>query len=192
MIKKIMLVCVALILWSTGTCRAGEEKGFGFTAGTVSGLGFARRTIRNDPAGPHGSQWGLILWKIGDEGWADIGYQRISFIDRQERAGLYVLYGSGLWYSAGKRQFEFAPGVYEDFYSNTAKILPGAGFGIEIGLNRQLKLNLELTMTLIISFQDFTEAFDPSIGNYRLDKGAFKYTGMSVNPVPQLSLIYYY
>ena len=195
MIKPILLVCAAFLLWPFYYCQAGDaglEKGFGFTAGAVSGIGFAKRDIINDKTGAHGSQWGLVLWKSGNDGWADIGYQRMRFIDRKESSGLYFLYGAGAWYSGRYADYIAESGSFEKYFTQETNLMPGAGLGIEIGLEKHLKLNIELTMTLIIGFSNYDNVYADTLKEFILVKRPFRKTSLLINPIPQLSLIYYY
>ena len=176
------LTAIMLFLYIPAEAKGGAyEKGFGFTAGTVSGIGFAKRTYKTEM---EGSQLGFVAWLADNSGFIDMGYQKINFINRQKSVGLYWLYGAALWLKTDNSPYYGGPNTDgKKIFTYSATLMPGAGLGIELGLEKHLKLNIELPLSIFI---EYSRSYD-----YMLDRFP-EGLDISIYPIPQVSLIYFY
>jgi len=158
------------------------EKGFGFTAGTISGIGFAKRTYQTEMKG---NQFGFVAWLADNSGWLNFGYQKINFINRQKSVGLYWLFGTALWLQTENSYYPIDSSglTLQKMQTYSVTLMPGAGLGIELALEKHLKLNIELPLSVFI---EYDKGYDYQ--RYTKTDGV----NISIYPIPQVSLIYFY
>ena len=165
---------------SPAKASAGARQGVGFTAGLISGLGFAyRRNFANN----FGMQIGGSGWASRDESFLSLGGEALRTISRSDRTTLYWVAGASLFRSTSPYY------DYNDCYpvtqaspvcapSGTDRTTGSLNLGVGIGLEfrgTRIGVSLEVPVSLMLDIEK----------GHRFDR-------KGVYPIPGVSLIYYF
>lgn len=166
-----------------------KRGGLGFTAGLISGLGFAyRKHFENS----FGIQVGGIGWGDQNSSFTSVGAEIIKTISRSEKVRFYALGGTSIFRRNQKDYQDYstcyaAPGdprsptpppdvcipVTGDRTTGTLNF--GAGLGFEFTPSKHIGISLELPVTLMLDLEKTKR---------------FKRQG--IYPIPSISLVYYF
>jgi hypothetical protein len=153
----------------------GTRQGVGFTAGLVSGVGFA---YRRHFANKFGLQIGGSGWAGRDESFLNLGGEVIRTLSRSDRSRLYLVAGTSIW---RYRQPDYGdtrcvpvaqgtPACPPTQQRTTGSANLGAGIGLEFA-GSHVGLSLEVPISLMLDLED---------------------AHLSIYPIPGVSLVYYF
>jgi hypothetical protein len=168
-----------------------KNGGLGFTAGLISGLGFAyRKHFENS----FGVQVGGIGWGDQNSSFASVGAEVIKTISRTEKIRFYALGGASIFRKNQKDYADYSPcyppisptdprpggppvvdcqPTISDRTTGTLNF--GAGLGIEFTPSKHIGISIELPVTLMLDLEKTNR---------------FKRNG--IYPIPSISLVYYF
>lgn len=160
--------------------RVGRH-GVGFTAGLLSGLGFAyRRHFAND----YGLQIGGVAWANRTESFFSLGVEAIRTISRSNKVSLYGVAAMSVFRNNGP-EFDdsgcsFAPDAIRvpcgvERRKTTGSLNFGAGIGLEFTPGRHISVSFELPVSLMLDLEE---------------QNRFKRNG--IYPIPGASVIYFF
>jgi len=170
---------------ATMQARVGSTHGVGFTAGLVSGLGFAyRKHFENN----FGVQIGGIGWGSKTDSFVNLGVAAIRTVRRSGKVRFYGLAAASVFRSNG-RDFDYrdcaprmalvdptpAPCVPVEGRRTTGSLNFGVGIGLEFTPSEHVGLSFELPLSLMLDLEK---------NNRFARKGIY--------PIPGVSLIYYF
>lgn len=156
------------------------RQGVGFTAGLVSGMGFA---YRRHFANGFGMQVGGSGWASRDESFVSLGAEAIRTISRSERTRLYWVAGTSMFrntnpyydYDSCYPVMRSAPiCVPPETRRTTGSVNIGAGIGLEFTGTR-IGVSFEVPVSLMLDIEQ----------GHRFER-------KGVYPIPGVSLIYYF
>jgi hypothetical protein len=165
---------------STVKAATDARQGVGFTAGLVSGLGFAyRRNFANN----FGMQIGGSGWASRDESFLSLGGEAIRTISRSDRTRLYWMAGTSVFRSTGPYYnyndcYPVTPAAPVCVPSQTDRTTGSLNFGAGIGLEftgRRVGGSLEVPVSLMLDIEE----------GHRFER-------KGIYPIPGVSLIYYF
>jgi hypothetical protein len=167
---------------SAATIDQGSGHGLGFTAGLLSGLGFA---YRRHFANKLGIQLGGIAWGNRTDSFVSFGAEAIRTLSHSDRTRFYGVVGTSLFRDNG--QFLDYSGCYADpgrppaescaveVRRTTGSLAFGAGIGMEFSAGRHIGVSFEVPLSLMLDL-DTSDRFNR--------KGIY--------PIPSMSVIYYF
>jgi hypothetical protein len=158
----------------------GTRQGVGFTAGLVSGLGFA---YRRHFANTLGLQIGGSGWAGRDESFLSLGGEVMRTLSRSDRSRLYLVAGTSIWRNRGP-DYDYSgcipvvqgPSacVPVETQHTTGSLNVGAGIGLEFA-GSHVGLSLEVPISVMLDLDE----------SHRFER-------KGIYPIPGVSLIYYF
>lgn len=161
-----------------------SNSGLGFTAGAVTGVGFA---YRRHLANKWGYQIGGILWGSSNNVHANLGATVFKTLHQSKWGRFMVISGASTFYNGNNEidwdqcDYDVPDSVWEEnpsydpcsgveaSWNNSTTINLGIGIGMEFPLGKNIGLVFELPLTLML-----------------------RNDGFGIYPIPSLSLIYYF
>jgi hypothetical protein len=170
---------------AAGGGRQGTSSGLGFTAGLVSGVGFAyRRHFENQ----FGMQLGGIAWETQTSSFMNAGAELIRTLSRSDKVRFYGVVATSVFRERNKEYVYSAcypllpadrpipvPCEPVEAWRTSGSVNVGAGIGLEFDPGRHVGVSLELPLTLMLDLEP-----------------EHRWSRKGIYPIPSVSLVYYF
>jgi len=176
---RLLCVCAVYTLSAPESTWARDTlQGWGFVAGSMSGVGLAYREWNEEGRGRH---YGGLLFGSASSVAANFGANWMRSFREGAHSRFYLIYGAGAFAQAENppsymscMESDSSCSIHDDSWSSSLTLNVGCGVGLDFEVKDNLRLGIEVPLQLMVSFGGEDPGFQ------------------GIYPIPSASLIYYF